>query len=178
MHQYELDSRPIILGVANTWDKRKGLNDFIQLAQLFSGKVQIVLVGLSKSQIASLPENIKGIPKTKSIEDLAALYASATVFVNPTTVDNFPTTNIESLACGTPVITYNTGGSPEAIDDSTGCVADKGDVQMLFQYASTIIEKGKDLYSDACRTRAINFFNKSDRYNDYLGLYQKILNIH
>ena len=116
------------MGVASIWDRRKGLDDFISLSNKLSGTYQIILIGLTKKQIAQLPKNIIGIERTESIEELAEYYSLAKVFVNPTYQDNFPTTNIEALACGTPVVTYNTGGSPEAIDKETGIVVEKGNV--------------------------------------------------
>ncbi len=174
--KYSLDDRPIILGVASTWDKRKGLHDFISLRQMFADDIQMVLVGLGKDQLTGLPSSIKGIERTEDIHELAALYAAASVFINPTYVDNFPTTNIEALSCGTPVITYNTGGSPEAIDEHTGFVIDKGDLKILSEKVKYVISMGKSFYLSACRTRAIKHFNKADRYLDYLDLYKSLLN--
>ena len=92
----------------------------------------MILIGLSSKQLQTLPQNIMGVQRTESIAELANYYSMADVYVNPTHKDNFPTTNIEALACGTPVITYNTGGSPEAIDAKTGKIIKKGDVQGLW----------------------------------------------
>jgi len=173
--KYNLTSNRIILGVASTWDKRKGLDDFIQLSGLIAKEIQIVLVGLNKEQLTNLPVNIKGIARTENMQDLAALYTAADVFINPTYVDNFPTTNIEALACGTPVITYDTGGSPEAIDEATGFVIKKGNVQSLADAVNTVLENGKNHYRSNCRKRAEHLFNKNDRYGDYLKLYESLL---
>lgn len=74
-----------------------------------------MLVGLTEKQKANLPGGIIGITRTNSVEELAEIYTAADVFVNLTLEDTFPTTNLEALACGTPVITFNTGGSPECI---------------------------------------------------------------
>lgn len=103
----------MILGVAAIWDYRKGLEDFVKLSELLKSEYQIVLVGLTQKQKKKLPENIIGFTRTNNVNELRELYAMADVFVNPTYEDNFPTTNIEAIACGTPVITYETGGSPE-----------------------------------------------------------------
>ena len=120
-----------ILGVAAVWDKRKGLDDFIRLREHLSDEFEITLVGLTQKQVANLPKGIMGLSRTANVEELAQLYSDSDVFVNPTYSDNFPTTNIEALACGTPVITYNTGGSPEAVDENTGVVVSQGDVLAL-----------------------------------------------
>lgn len=113
--KYGLENKKIILGVASTWDERKGLNDFIKLAKMLDDKYSIVLVGLTDKQIKSLPKNCLGIKRTNSPQELAAIYTAADVFFNPTYEDNYPTVNLEAQACGTPVITYDTGGCRETI---------------------------------------------------------------
>ena len=122
-----------------------------------------------------MPEGVTGITRTENLNYLAALYSAATVFVNPTYMDNFPTTNIEALACGTPVITYNTGGSPEAIDETNGFVVEKGDINNMAEVILEIFGKGKDHYSSFCRQRAEELYNKDERYLDYLKLYQTLM---
>lgn len=121
--KYGLDGRPVILGVASEWTPRKGLNDFAELSkQMYD--VQFVVVGLTDRQLMDIPSTLKGIKRTDSQAELAVLYTLADVFFNPTYEDNFPTTNLEALACGTPVVTYDTGGSPEAVIEggkTTGC---------------------------------------------------------
>lgn len=114
--KYHLENKKIILGVASIWDRRKGLNSFVELSKHLSDEYQIILVGLKEEQIKELPNNIMGILGTDSPEELAAIYTLADVFVNPTLEDNYPTTNIEAIACGTPVISYDTGGSGESAE--------------------------------------------------------------
>jgi glycosyltransferase involved in cell wall biosynthesis len=111
---YQLEHKKIILGVAANWDRRKGLDTFIELSRYLSDNYQIILVGLNEKQLKKLPDSIMGISNTNNIRELAELYTLADVFVNPTYEDNYPTTNLEAIACGTPVITYDTGGSPES----------------------------------------------------------------
>lgn len=165
----------MILGVANIWDKRKGLNDFIKLREILPQKFQIKLVGLTKSQISKLPDGIDGITKTQNIDELVTLYNRATVFVNPTYADNFPTTNLEALACGTPVITYRTGGSPEAIDENTGIVVEKGDLQGLASSIMEVINNPQRYSSEACRERAVTHFNQDIQFGKYIDLYDRLL---
>ena len=172
----DLKNKKIILGVASTWDKRKGFSDFIQLASLLDANYKIILIGLTNKQIQRLPDDIIGIQRTESTAELAHFYSMADVYVNPTTKDNFPTTNIESLACGTPVITYDTGGSPEAIDDETGKVVKKGDVIGLYNEIKELALKPQENYAKVCRNRAEQLFNKDDRYQEYLKLYESLIN--
>lgn len=162
-----------ILGVAGVWHKRKGLTDFIKIRQLLPLDYRIVLVGLSDSQIAELPEGIVGIRRTHDVYELASLYADSDVYVNPTYSDNFPTTNIESLACGTPVITYRTGGSPEAIDEVTGMVVEQGDVEALAESIRHM--RLNPLSPDNCRKRAEQMFDKNICFDEYIELYNHIL---
>lgn len=172
IRELRIGKKKIVLGVSNIWTDSKGLNDFIKLSDLLGEKYKIVLVGLKKRQIAKLPSSIIGITRTENVNELAELYSEADVFVNPTYSDNFPTTNIEALACGTPVVTYNTGGSPEAIDAQTGIVVEKGDISGLYESIQKILINGKAHYTAACRARAESLFNKDERYADYLRLYE------
>jgi glycosyltransferase involved in cell wall biosynthesis len=116
----------MLLGVASRWSDRKGLSDMLELAALVrrrksegrsSRGYRIVLVGLSSSQLRALPEDVVGLPRTASASELAEIYTAADYFVNATHEDNYPTVNLEAMACGTPVITYNTGGSGECLID-------------------------------------------------------------
>lgn len=174
--RYNLNGTFIILGVAFPWSDRKGLKDFITLAKILRNNQKIILIGVSKTQKKQVEKyGIIGIESTQDQHELASWYSRADVFLNPTMEDNFPTTNIEALACGTPVITYNTGGSPEAIDEKSGFVIEKGDIQGIFNCLQVIQTKGKSAFKHHCRQRAENFFNKNDRYMEYLKLYESLL---
>lgn len=173
------DSKFRIIGVAAVWDKRKGLEDFVKIRNLLSEDYEITLVGLTKEQVRSLPKGIKGITRTTNIQELVQLYSESDVFVNPTYSDNFPTTNIEALACGTPVITYRTGGSPEAVDENTGAVVNQGDVNTLCAKIIEFKESGfKELRTNDCRKRAEEHFDKDKCFEKYIELYEELINTH
>lgn len=164
-----------IIDVASAWGEEKGLYDFYRIRELLPiDQYDITLVGLTQKQIECLPMGIKGISRTNSINELARLYSEANVMVNPTYADSFPTVNMEALACGTPVITYRTGGSPEIIDEKTGVVIEQGDVEGL---VSAIIKmKEFPLSSYDCRNRAVKEFDKDKRFSDYITLYESLIN--
>lgn len=157
----------MILGVAAIWDKRKGLEDFVKLRKMLDNNYQIILVGLTPEQKAALPEEIIGITRTNNVSELRKLYAIADVFVNPTYEDNFPTTNIEALACGTPIITYQTGGSPEALDKMSGISILKGDISSV----ENAIQQVKGLSYVECIMRSCEF-KKEDKALKYVELYK------
>ena len=114
--QYGIGDRFMILGVANPWTDRKGLGDFVRLArELDTDRCTLVLVGLSKKQVRELPEGIIGMTRTDSPQELSGIYSTADVFFNPTIEDNYPTVNLEAEACGTTVVTYDTGGCGETL---------------------------------------------------------------
>lgn len=173
--KHGLEHKFLLLGVASVWSPRKGLKDFIELSKHLNSEYQIVLIGLTREQIEQLPDNILGIERTESVEELAELYASCDVYLNPTYEDNFPTTNLESLACGTPVITYKTGGSPEAIDELTGIVVEQGNIGKLIDAINKVKDKGKQSYSEACVNRAHRLYKKEDRYKEYIDLYEQLI---
>ena len=168
--------KKIILGVAALWDARKGLNDFYKLAnRLSADDYAIVIVGQRTEDIKSLENacQMVFVDRTQNALELAQLYSSASVFVNPTYQDNYPTTNLEAIACGTPVITYRTGGSPEAVDEKTGIVVEQGDIDAL----ADAIRKMKELPLSpaACRKRAEEHFDKDKCFQKYIELYERLL---
>lgn len=171
--KYDLGNK-YILGIASIWDERKGLDDFIKLRKLLDSEIEIVLVGLFPKQIRNLPIGITGLSRTENTEDLAALYSGAEVLINPTYADNFPSVNLEALACGTPVVTYNTGGSPESIDEKTGFVIARGDLNNLAGTVELILQNGKARYSNDCRLRSERLFDKEKKYLQYFELYNEI----
>lgn len=176
-NKYSVKNRFILLGIASVWDNRKGLKDFIELSRYIDNNTVIILIGLKSKQLKKLPKNIIGLKKIESISELSKIYSIADLFLNLTYEDNFPSTNIESLACGTPILTYNTGGSIEAVTEETGFVVEKGDISSIQKVISIIKCRSKESYINACRTRAINFFNKDDRYNEYINLYENLIKI-
>lgn len=166
--------KEIILGVANSWSNTKGYNDFIQLSKMLdSNKYQIVMVGLNQRQIKKLPENILGIGRTQNIDELVELYSNAKYFLNLTYQDNYPTTNLESLACGTPVITYNTGGSPESIFGPNSFVVNKGELNRVKELieSSIMCELEKRKLSKI----SASIFSKENCFSKYLNLYENII---
>lgn len=140
--RFHLENKKIILGVASAWGEKKGLYDFFKLAELFDDTYQVILVGLTDKQIKSLPSKIIGIQRTNSKQELAEIYSVADVFVNLTYDDNYPTVNLEAQACGTPCITYRTGGSPESVNPEN--VIEVGDVEGMKDRIVEVIENGKN----------------------------------
>lgn len=171
--QYQLENKQIILAVAYYWDDGKGLNVFRKLAEELPENYQIVMVGTNDEVDKLLPSNIISIHKTYNQEELVKIYSSADLFVNPTTDDNFPTVNMEALACGLPVLTYATGGSAEIIDNSCGSSVASGDYDSLKNEIIRIIEN-KPYTKEACIIHAKQY-NMTDKYREYVQLYRKVL---
>ena len=185
--KHRLDGKFVILGVASPWNTRKGLDDFYRLRTMLSDEFAIVMVGLTPKQIEKLPDGIIGIARTESQQELAEYYSMADVFVNLTYLDTFPTTNLEALACGTPVVTYRTGGSPEAICDTacekvekagaeyypTGMVVEQGDVEGMIHCVREL--KSRPISAAVCRQRAEVLFDKEKCFEKYIKLYENLL---
>lgn len=166
-------SKYIVLGVAFDWGKRKGLDVFKELAKVLNKEhYQIVLVGTNIEVDSELPENIISVHKTHDQKELAEYYSIADVFVIPTREENFPTVSIEALACGTPVVTYDTGGSAEIVSERTGVVVPCDDFIALEQAIIHICES-HCFASQDCVMRA-NQYNQESRFLDYVQLYEQI----
>ena len=173
--RYGLAGKHILLGVASIWSKEKGLDDFIEMASLLKDDEKIVLVGVKPEEQKLLPPNILGISRTGNVHELAELYSMADAFINPTWQDNYPTVNLEAISCGTPVVTYRTGGSVEAVTEQTGFIVKQGDYKGLLEAARAIRRLGKSHYQPLCREYALAHFNKEDRYADYFRLYDELM---
>lgn len=171
-----LSRKFVILGVANIWDSRKGLSDFILLREKLSTDYTIILIGLSEKQINELPKGIEGIKRTNTFDELVEYYSLADVFVNFSVEETFGLTTCEALACGTPAIVYNITACSEVIDKDTGFIIEPGDIEGVIQAINKIRINSKNTYTKACRKRAELFFNKKDRYAEYLQLYKEIIN--
>lgn len=167
----------ILLGIASDWKTRKGFPDFLELRKRLDASFMIIMIGLSKKEIKTLPHGIIGLERTDSVEELVSYYNKATMVVNPTYEDNFPTVNLESLACGTPVVTYDTGGSKEAIDERAGIVVEQGNIDKLEEAIHEVCSKGKDSYSKYCRDRAERLYNHNNCFMEYISLYESLLNL-
>lgn len=162
-----IENKFMILGVANEWTERKGLKDIISLHEkLNPNNYQIVVVGLTEDQLKRIPEGIIALQRTRNVQELVDIYSSADLFFNPTYEDNFPTTNIESIACGTPVLTYRTGGSPEAVGCSNGAVVSPGDLEGVINIIDAI-KSGKKEFT----VKLNEEFKKSAMIDHYLQLY-------
>lgn len=133
--KYGLQDKRILLGVASAWSASKGLYDFVKLSERLDNNYKLVLVGLTESQCAEMPSQILAISRTTDIKELAEIYTTADVFINPTYADTYPTVNLEAQACGTPVVTYRTGGSIESVPSEN--VVDTGNVDALFTMATS-----------------------------------------
>lgn len=166
-------TRPIVLACASVWDERKGYSDVLKLAELLPD-YQVVIVGIDSKQAKKLPSNIVGIQRTDSVQELVKIYSAADVFINTTYEEVLGMVNIEAIACGTPVITYDTGGSPECIDGSCGIVVEKADIEDMVIRTSEMTAITKKLYRKACILKA-NEFGKEDKFNEYYRYFKTCL---
>ena len=170
---YHCENKIFLVGVASVWTKNKGLNDFIKLRSMLDDRYAICLVGLTKEQIRRLPEGIIGRRRTESMEELAQYYSVADFFLNLTYEDTFSMVNMEALACGTPIIAYATGGSPEIIQKMCGMIVETGDLKAVVRLLSGEAQE-KDYYHNACLERASQY-DKEECYKQYINLYKKMI---
>lgn len=191
--RYGIDKdKKIVLGVAAVWSVRKGLSDFYELSKRLPTKdYVIVIIGKQTEATKHIEEGcqIIFVDRTQNTLELALFYSSASVFVNPTYQDNYPTTNLEAIACGTPVITYRTGGSPEAIMDDAEKVrgVDKKETCERFCCGMTVapgdiegLREAIEIFSNSdctevCRKKAEAEFDNTKCFNSYISLYDKLL---
>lgn len=165
--KYNCENKYILLGVAFDWGKRKGLDVFIELSKRLDEKYQIVLVGTNDNIDKQLPNNIISIHRTQNQTELAEIYTAADLFLNPTREENYPTVNMEAIACGTPVLTFNTGGSPEIITENTGSVVECDNID---EFEAEIERMCVLDFRQSCLNRREDF-DKQKRFDEYRRLY-------
>ncbi len=165
----------LILGVASNW-YRKGLEDFFLLRRSLPDDYAVAVVGLNRAEEEKARRHgLIGIRRTGNVGELTSLYTLADVYCNLTWEDNFPTTNLEAMACGTPVVAYRTGGCPEAITSETGIVVDRGDVEGMARAIRAIVDDGADRYERACRQHIEANYDQKQRFAEYLHLYESMI---
>ena len=165
--------KKLLLGVAFGWDRRKGIDVFVELARRLDDSYAIVLVGTDEKVEKLLPKNIIAIRRTKNQEELAKLYTAADLFVNPTREENYPTVNMEAIACGTPVLTFRTGGSTEIIGELTGASVPADDLDALEREIIRICET-KPYSKENCVKQAEGF-DMALRFREYVEMYKESL---
>lgn len=170
------DKKFVILGVASIWEYRKGLNDFISLAKFFKSNnlnnYEIVLVGLTKSQIRQLPSNIIGIPRTENRKELAELYSRANVFLNPSWEESFSLVTVEAMACGTPVIVLSKSAVCELVSENVGIILDNNSTEDYFNSIEQL--QLHPLDKDTIRQHAMRY-DVSHMTNHIISLYNSII---
>ena len=171
----EKERGTLYLAVASIWHEEKGFPDLVQVAGLLREDEQLVLVGkMTEEQKKRMPTQVRIVERTENVQALAALYARATVLLNPTWQDNYPTVNVEAIACGTPVVTYRTGGSVEALTEATGRIVPQGDVSAMLAAARELATADRTRTSAQCREYALRHFDKEACYQHYIALYEHL----
>lgn len=168
-NKHNIEDKFLVLGVANVWEQKKGLDYILKLSSELDKEKQIVLVGVTDKQKSQLPKNIIAITRTNNTKELAQIYTQADVFLNPTLEDTFPTTNLEALACGTPVVTFRTGGSIESLNDSCGIIVEKGNFEDIKGAIAKL--QGLDVRNE-CIAKSKQY-SKMERFMEYIDVYQK-----
>lgn len=130
--KYGLQGKTIILGVANVWGKGKGLDDFLELAQMLDDDYTVVLVGLSARQLKEIPKRIQGIGKVKEAKQLAEIYSASDIYINASKEETFGLTTLEAVKCGTKVIVYDATASTEVAKNYGGIIVSES-VENLYR---------------------------------------------
>lgn len=173
--KYSLEGKKIFLGVSNRWYEDKGLKDFIKLSFLLPSNYFIVLVGVTEDIIKTLPKKIIGIPRTDSVEELAAFYTRADAVLSLSSAETFGMTLAEGLSCGTPAIAYASTGMKEIITPETGFLIPPGDISQLKAVVEAVASRKVIFSAEDCRKRAVENFNQDIQFNKYIDLYEELL---
>lgn len=173
LKKYEITDKIIILGISFDWSFKKGIDIFIELAHILGIQYQIVLVGTNDDIDKLLPINIISIHRTSNQNELAQIYSSADIFLNPTREDNYPSVNMEAIACGVPVITFNTGGSIEVVNEKVGYIVQNNTIDEIIDKLDYIAKNNSEYKKNCLEKR--HEFDLNNRYCEYIKLYKNLL---
>lgn len=173
--KFNIEGRKLILGVADKWSNRKGLDEFIKLRRILNPDIVIMLIGLNRSQLNQIPENIIGVKHISNIHELPEYYSAADVFFNPSSLESFGLVTAEAMACGTPVVVYNSTASPELVKQGTGIIVEKKNLEKTKEAILKILSEDKNKYTHECRHVAEENFDNEKQLFEYIKLYNKIL---
>ena len=184
-----IEGKKMILAVAGGLAKRKGSEYLMKIPSLLNEDEVLVILGIRENQKKLLPsQKCIGINYSNSVEKRAMIYSAADIFINTTLEDNFPTTNIEAMACGTPVVTFDTGGSIEAVIDNelvltegkikhtaVGGVVPKGDMESMLLLVREMLSGDREKYKESCVNKVVRYYNKQEQYQKYVKLYREVI---
>ncbi len=132
------DAKVLLFAAMKVSEERKGFRFLLEALQILKTQhpdfqIEILVLGKAEAEsLAALPYPAHALGLVREQADLARIYGSADVFAIPSLEDNLPNTVMESLACGTPVVGFQTGGIPEMVGhQKEGFIAPQGDSQKL-----------------------------------------------
>lgn len=168
-NRFNLIDKKILLGVANPWSKRKGLDIFVELSKRLDENHQVVLIGLTSKQMNEVPPNILGLPRTNNVKDLVEVYTAADYFINPSIEETMGLVTVEAIACGTPVIVSNYTAVPEMINKDTGFVVKEYNVDEFYNAINLNLTFKTENLLEWAQNYEIN-----QQYDKYIKLYETI----
>ncbi len=161
--------RFVILGMGNKWLAPYNRELLTKVISTLKDDEQLIIVGCSNEKICESNDKVKYVGKLNHSE-LVKYYSAADVFVNATKADSLPTVNMESVACGTPVVTYASGGSPELVSEGkTGYIVKFGDIDGIIEAIGAVKRDTRTFYHDSCVEYAKEEFDKKNNFLKYLS---------
>ena len=160
------DNKPIILfgAMAGVHNPYKGWMELKKALNSLPHNIgHIVVFGSSYSQeiVESLEQNVYFVGHIKEEKDMALLYNTADVFVAPSLADNLPSTLIESMLCGTPVVSFKVGGIPDIVSHmNDGYLAQYRDVQDLAYGIDWVLKNYNTLSVNSIKNMHLKFSSK------------------
>lgn len=166
----KLEDKNVLLAVSAIWEKRKGLDALLSLAERLSADEQLIVVGSLKDAV-SLPGNMLHINRTESKKALVQYYSMADVFLQPSLEETFGKVTAEALSCGTPVVCFDSTANPELVQENCGAVVPAGDIDAMLMELRKILACGKEKYTSHCRTFVLDNFCMEKIFQQYLQLF-------
>lgn len=170
-----LSDKQIILCVASAWDRNKGLDTIIYLSQRLEEHQRLIIIGDINEEV-DLKKRVMHLPTTSSMDMLAEYYSLADVFIQPSLEETFGKVSAEALACGTPVVCFDSTANPELVGADCGKLVKGGDNEELYMAINQVLKKGKEFYSNNCINFARSNFEKETNIKQYISLFERLTN--
>jgi glycosyltransferase involved in cell wall biosynthesis len=172
------DAKVVLFAADSAKHPRKGFAQLAQAIEGMSGIENLVLLSVGGAEPKLPGKRVIHLGKTGEDRILALAYSAADVFVIPSLQEAFGQTVIESMACGTPIVGFASGGITDTVRPGvTGALAPTGDVPALRQAIVNILTDDADRLrmSDLCRKVALAEYTLDVQAKQYERLYQSKL---
>ena len=169
-----LSGKKVIIGPASKWLSTVNKDTYQHFVDHMDEDMVLLLFGCGDTSM-TVPANVRLYGFIHDRKQLAELYSMADVLVNCSREDTLSTINLEAQACGTPVVTYDSTGSKETVDDVVSRSVTAGNHEQLLTITKKVLANRAEQTTVQCRQFIVNEYDKKKNFVDYVHLFNQIM---